>query len=271
MTREEALQAIKAKMDYYESDKRLRGALETLIPELADSEDERIRKLVVNRVGTATEMTESLRELLLSYLEKQKELPTNEEMLRTLRTEYEKGVADTIAKYEQKEQKPAEWSEEDKYILKNIHDFVKENTINPNRVNCAKECLNWLNSLPERFNLQPKTEWSEEDKKRIKQLIYDTEFIKAHYEKRKEELGEQFNNFCIEDCDEQIDWLKSLLPPKYCENCKLKRSIENWKPSEEQMEEYRYWYRNFIESGLASPSSKAITVLGELLEQLEKL
>ena len=42
MTREEALQAIKEKMDYYESDKRLRGAIETLIPELAESEDERI-------------------------------------------------------------------------------------------------------------------------------------------------------------------------------------------------------------------------------------
>lgn len=45
MTREEALQAIKEKMDYYESDKRLRGAIETLIPELSESvEDERIRK-----------------------------------------------------------------------------------------------------------------------------------------------------------------------------------------------------------------------------------
>ena len=43
MTREEALQAIKAKMDYYENDKRLRGALETLIPELYESEDELIR------------------------------------------------------------------------------------------------------------------------------------------------------------------------------------------------------------------------------------
>jgi hypothetical protein len=47
MTREEALQAIKAKMDYYESDKRLRGALETLIPELAENENERIRKDII--------------------------------------------------------------------------------------------------------------------------------------------------------------------------------------------------------------------------------
>ena len=47
MTREEALQAIKAKMDYYESDKRLRSAIETLVPELAESEDERIRKELI--------------------------------------------------------------------------------------------------------------------------------------------------------------------------------------------------------------------------------
>ena len=38
--------------------------------------------------------------------EKQKEMPTNEEMRRTLLAEYAKGVADTIAKYEQKKQKP---------------------------------------------------------------------------------------------------------------------------------------------------------------------
>lgn len=47
----------------------------------------------------------SLLEQLKQGEEKQKEQPTNEEMLRTLRTEYEKGVADTITKYEQKEQK----------------------------------------------------------------------------------------------------------------------------------------------------------------------
>lgn len=51
----------------------------------------------------------------------------------------------------------------------------------------------------------------------------------------------------------------------------LETEDEHWKPSEEQMKEYSYWYRNFIESGLASPTSKAVTVLGELLEQLKKL
>ena len=66
-------------------------------------------------------------------------------------------------------------------------------------------------------------EWSEEDEKRIKQLIYDTEAIRAEYEKKKEKLGERFNNALIKDCDEQIEWLKSLRPQPH------------WKPSEEQM------------------------------------
>lgn len=48
----------------------------------------------------------------LDRKEKQKELPTNEEMLRTLHAEYEKGVADTIAKYEQKDQEIAECDKE---------------------------------------------------------------------------------------------------------------------------------------------------------------
>ena len=96
MTREEALQAIKAKMDYYESDKRLRAALETLIPELAESEDERIRKrihLCLDECVHSDIIRDYERDECLAYLEKQEEYPTNEEMLRTLRAEYEKGVA----------------------------------------------------------------------------------------------------------------------------------------------------------------------------------
>ena len=54
------------------------------------------------------------------------------------------------------EQKPAEWSEEDeKILLSIIYDFKKGavSTIWQEQ---------WLNSLPERFNLQPKNEWSDD-------------------------------------------------------------------------------------------------------------
>ena len=57
---------------------------------------------------------------------------------------------------------------------------------------------------------QKSAEWSEKDEKRLKQLIYDTEHIRAEYEKGNEKIGEEFNNALIEDCDEQIAWLKNL-------------------------------------------------------------
>ena len=113
--------------------------------------------------------------------------------------------------------------------------------------------IDWLKSLPERFNLPPKQEWSEEDEKRLKQLIYDTEHIRAEYEKKKEKLGEDFNNSLIKDCDEQISWLKSLRP--------------SWKPSEEQMEAFEdalvelfYWH-----------SREEVLPLKNLFDDLKKL
>lgn len=255
MTKEEAIKEIKS-WDFLEG-KEIE-AIHTLIPELAESEDERIRKLVVNRVRTATEMTESLRELLLSYLEKQKELPTNEEMLRTLRVEYEKGVADTIAKYEQKEQKPAEWSKEDEEALREVKlNFeLNHEDMTPALVEAYERFFNKLKF----FHPQPKPEWSEDDERIMGRIQMILEFFDRNYHADMS-IGSEVPKY--------IAWLNS---PKNRGN--FPRSNTNspsWKPSEEQMKEYRYWYRNFIESGLASPSSKAVTVLGELLEQLEKL
>ncbi|MBO7684898.1 MAG: hypothetical protein J6Y20_05020 [Lachnospiraceae bacterium] len=41
MDRKEAIEVVRKKVDYYEADKRLKAALEALIPELAESEDEK--------------------------------------------------------------------------------------------------------------------------------------------------------------------------------------------------------------------------------------
>ena len=85
---------------------------EFIFPGLSESEDERIRKrvveifeaIVMGGYSSQYDTKDVKVNDILAWLEKQKEQPTNEEMLRTLRAEYEKGVADTIAKYEQKEQ-----------------------------------------------------------------------------------------------------------------------------------------------------------------------
>lgn len=64
MDRKEAIEVVRKKVDYYEADKRLKAALEALIPELAASEDEKNWKAVLGYVKD---------DALRVWLEKQKE------------------------------------------------------------------------------------------------------------------------------------------------------------------------------------------------------
>lgn len=81
-------------------------------------------------------------------------------------------------------EKPAEWSEEDSDNLERIDnylwmldDYVGDDCTMPQgktdkiRGNIQEVLSPWLKSLPERFNLQPKQEWSEEDEKAIERAI----------------------------------------------------------------------------------------------------
>ena len=171
-----------------------------------ESEDERIRKWLVDYFGSIKETVWIHRDItcgqILSWLEKQKEQkPASSEDMPYVADEhfFEREPADTF-KYRLAE-----------YMTKNCtgHSF---NISSESILQMAKE------ELIKRGELQKPVEWSEEDEKRIKQLIYDTEHIKAGYEKKKEQLGERFNDALIKDCDEQIAWLKSLRPPKDCSN-----------------------------------------------------
>ena len=124
-------------------------------------------------------------------------------------------------------QKPAEWSEKDRHAIESCEYAIKEtfkDEQNPHRVGT----LDWLNSLPERFNLPPKQEWSEEDKKMIKELI-----------KNQEILIDTASNEQLRDIySKEISWLKSVCPQSH------------WKPSKEQLTAlerlYRACYRDDI-------------------------
>lgn len=309
MTKEEAIKEIKS-WDFLEG-KEIE-AIHTLIPELAESEDERIRKLVVNRVRTATEMTESLRELLLSYLEKQKEQkPENKEITLTnfeeiLNTflfdfanspiedcepkEYTKKHSAEILKaaytelnaqikqdifeatqegrregYEvaKAEQKPAEWSDTDNIGWDEAFACVtraEKAAKNEEELQNAVTAEKWLKEIKFKYCVHPvKQEWSEEDERMLSRCIKSVECSKQFADSESYKAAK----------DVEMNWLKSL--KNRGNSPKSNTNSPSWKPSEEQMREYSYWYRNFIKSGLASPSSKAVTVLGELLEQLEKL
>ena len=109
----------------------------------------------------------------------------------------------------QKEQKPAEWSEEDEEMLSSIAECCKYG------VRVSDDAIFWLKSLPERFNLQPKQEWSGEDEK----TRLDTIRILETASPIPQDNGKVQLRF-----SKNILWLKSLRPQP------------GWKPSEQQMQ-----------------------------------
>ena len=88
--------------------------------------------------------------------------------------------------------------------------------------NKYKKYENFLNSLPERFNLQPKQEWSEEDERIRKFLVKYFEFYQSHPALTLDVniwQGEKVSNILA-----YFERLKSLRPQPH------------WKPSEEQIQ-----------------------------------
>ena len=84
----------------------------------------------------------------------------------------------------EKEQKPAEWSEEDSDNLERVDsylwmldDYVGDDCAMPQgktdkiRGNIQEVLSPWLKVLPERFNFQSKVEWNEEDKRTINDIL----------------------------------------------------------------------------------------------------
>ena len=104
MTREEAIQEMREKLPWLTEDtKRL---VEALIPELAESEEERIRKEIIEFVDTTTLSSDERHHRWIAYLEKQKEQkPVKWE-------DYKDKVKIPYCSSED-EQKSAEWSEEE--------------------------------------------------------------------------------------------------------------------------------------------------------------
>jgi len=193
-----------------------------------------------------------------SWLEKAKyELAHEEELLIKRQKEMSE-----IRALKNKEQKPLEWSEEDKGILLSIK-CVIDSVWHNFHYDCSKEELkemwNWLDVLWQRVEYsQPKQEWSEEDEKHLNWVI-------EHFR----QSGELYHDL--------IDWLKSLRPqPKpevtdeEIEEMVTKWSRSSWKPSEEQMEALR-WVAYENGNSSLSPHSISNKALSSLYEQLKKL
>jgi len=120
----------------------------------------------------------------------------------------------------QVECKPTEWNEEDKTRLKVIKEEL-ERLIMFNQYGTALSVddIDWLKNLPERFNLQPKQEWSEHEENLfdlLKACVCHYYINDPHLEySKREKVSKEIVPF--------IEMLKSLTPQPH------------WKPSDEQM------------------------------------
>ena len=142
-------------------------------------EDERIRDFLYELIKVCAWSAKQFppREKCLAYLEKQKEqkhlpgfdeLTPDEKMNHPL---YLEGfdVGRKVGQVEA-EQKPAEWSDDDEKMRRRAIcacNFTIDRTFSETHYGEARD---WLKSLPERFNLQPKQEWSEEEKRKLNRI-----------------------------------------------------------------------------------------------------
>ena len=221
MTREEAIGRIKARFDKWALDDEDTKAIQTLIPELreSESEDERVRKALIDLVCTVGEYylpKLEARNKMLDYLEKQKEQkpcwnPTEEDVAlfnKAITTNaslspQERAKLDIIRMkfkhrpvIEQKEQKPVDYDHE---MWKNCE---------ANFEGGKKEVIDH----PEKYGLQKPAEWSEEDEKKLER-VDDLLWMLDDYisndcsicEERTARLRDEIHN-------ELFPWLEFLRP-----------------------------------------------------------
>lgn len=118
MTREEAINLIKQVLPCLNIDEKIREGFVTLIPELAESEDERVRKALIDGIRQIRCKNGVTQEQMLAWLEKQKEQKHPDGCFTC--DEYKKGYEEgrrngftagynkAMKEVEQKEQKPVD-------------------------------------------------------------------------------------------------------------------------------------------------------------------
>ena len=234
--------------------------LKCIFPELAESEDEKMINELQGFLDSfgADYFGTGEWQKFHDWLEKQKEQKpvdlvaelklhlanTPKEQLEKEWKELEPygNIGPTVHEFLYGEQ-PAEWSEEDEKNLNLCIEFVESCEID---YDAKPHYSTWLKSLPERFNLQPKQEWSKEDEN-----IYNKALDVIYYKD-------------LNDKDEVVDSLKAL-----CDLIARKRKVippyAHWKPSEEQME----WLKSAVRLSTNKPHIHGIII--SLYEQLKRL
>lgn len=226
----------------------LRDALEFLIPELRESEDERIRKAVLKGIEylEMDEGWDSIGDIDIldakQWLEKQKEKNLFEEAMEKMRA-ISQQVLDEYELEKQKEQKPEEpnW----------IHHKVDLSDCSEEYIKAYYDGWNNCNQQHAQYEAEQKpAEWNANDKAFIKDCarILDENGYAASAERllsmfpiRPAEWSEEDEDYladvlwCIEQAEKTAK-SENDMGTCWCARRFLKSLRPSWKPSEEQME-----------------------------------
>lgn len=175
--------------------------------------------------------------------------------------------------------KPVEWNQEDKKMLNRIIETLSLPPIYDTKA-CAR-MVSWLKSFPERFVLQPKAEWSEEDEK-VWEALY--KHFSVLYPGNSQFRDTKLSNRQI------TNFLKSLRPQpkqewsmdKYNDAMSFADKFEEgyeagvydtkrkqWKPTEEQMEAFHTVL--YQPQYISNSDDERLKQAESLYEQLKKL
>ena len=253
-------------------------SMNEVFPELKENEDERIRNEIMEAVEELLpyERVEEIR----FYLEKQKEQkPVDDKAFEEWIDDWwkhnkvnnpdsydkgdeiqfdERGFKNFCRGIRNMYQPKQEWSEEDKHRL--------EQAINVLSRNGYYVLVDWLQLLPERFNIQSKQEWSEEDELMRTVIIQTLEkfggrgttgmqidWLKSLRSQPKQKWSQEDNDFaddaiaCVARCHEKYIDNKEFYQSLRHNTMDIKRWLikvrkrltPQWKPSKEQMEALR--------------------------------
>ena len=165
---DEALEKLRSLHDNYDTVSTLidiKEELEQIFPELAESEDERVRNEIIAFVeqsihrGGGTPIPQEQEDRWIAWLEKQGESYTK----RDVDNAYVEGMV--YAKDELEKQKPS-WSKEDKIMIANIRDdlFCYQTKVRDEDNQLAEDSekeINWFKSLKDRYTWKPSEELDE--------------------------------------------------------------------------------------------------------------
>lgn len=214
--------------------------LENLFPELLESDDEKIRKSLIKsfenqhscNFPTVDGFT---REQIIAWLKKQSKqnyIDVDEDWYGFVRWFVKERTdnytlipsdddihnwGNIILNHARKLLEKQEWGEEDEKMLDNCIGLIQE-------IDSTQEEQNWLNSLKDRVQPQPKQEWSEKDNERIERIYH---FI---WKNRKGDTSEIYQQ------EQDAEWLKSLKP-------------NHWKPSEQNIKDLE-WCADLVQDKL---------------------